>query len=223
MMERIALRSSNQPPREFSKRPSGKLRRTPSKPAAICLLVVLVFSLAPGEFTQLFAQAKPPTEYQIKAAFLFNFAKFVDWPPRAFKDAKDAFEICVFGRDPFGTALEDALLGKTIGDRPVSLGRAAQFQELAGCHVIFVSSSERESTADLAARLKGRAVLLVGESEDFVASGGTIQFTIDDNRVRFTINPDAADRAGLKISSKLLALAKIVRDPSRSVAGSALK
>jgi hypothetical protein len=115
--------------------------------------------------------------------------------------------------------LEDALLGKTIGDRRVSLVRATQFQDLVGCHVVFVSASEREPTADLAGRLKGRPVLLVGESDGFAASGGTIQFTIEDNRVHFVINPDAADRAGLKISSKLLALAKIVRVPSRSAAG----
>ncbi len=89
--------------------------------------------------------------------------------------------------------------------------------------VVFVSSPARESATDLANRLKGRAVLLVGESDGFAASGGTIQFTIEDNRVHFVINPDAADRAGLKISSKLLALAKIVRDSSRSVVGSALR
>jgi hypothetical protein len=171
----------------------------------------------------LMAQTKVATEYQVKAAFLYNFAKFVDWPPAAFKDAKEPLDICIYGHDPFGAALEDALFGKTVGGRRVALGRATKLQDLAGCHIIFVSSSEREPTADLASRLKGRAVLLVGESEDFVASGGTIQFTIEDNRVRFVINPDAADRAGLKISSKLLALATIVRDSNRSVAGSASK
>jgi len=109
------------------------------------------------------------------------------------------------------------------GERRIGLGRAMQFQDLADCHVVFVSSPARESTMDLANRLKGRPVLLVGESEGFAASGGAIQFTIEDNRVHFIINPDAADRAGLKISSKLLALAKIVRDSNRSVAGSALR
>ena len=171
----------------------------------------------------LYAQMKLATEYQVKAAFLYNFAKFIDWPSSAFTDPKQPLDICVYGRDPFGTALEDALLGKTIGERRVSLGRAMQFQDLVGWQVVFVSNSANESAADLANRLKGRAVLLVGESDGFAASGGAIQFTIEDNRVHFVINPDAADRAGLKISSKLLALAKIVRDPNRSVAGSALK
>lgn len=217
------MRNSNQSPHERSERLSRKLRRSHSKAAKICLLVVLASLYALGVFTPLFAQAKPPTEYAIKAAFLFNFAKFIDWPPSAFANAKQTFDICVYGNDPFGTALEDALLGKTIGGHRVSLGRATQFQDLAGCHVVFVSTSARESAADLANRLKGRAVLLVGESDGFATSGGTIQFTIEDNRVHFVINPDAADRAGLKISSKLLALAKIVHDPNRSVAGSALK
>ena len=187
------------------------------------LVFIILISHPMAGSPALHAQTKAPTEYQVKAAFLYNFAKFVDWPPSAFTDPKQPLDICVYGRDPFGSALEDALLGKTIGERRVGLGRAMQFQELAGCHVVFVSSSAHESAADLANRLKGRPVLLVGESDGFAASGGTVQFTIEDNRVHFIINPDAADRAGLKISSKLLALAKIVRDPNRSVAGSALK
>jgi hypothetical protein len=183
----------------------------------------ILFSCVISRPTDLTAQTKPATEYQVKAAFLYNFAKFVDWPPSAFANAKQTFDICVYGHDPFGSALQDALLGKSIGDRHISLGHAAQFQDLEGCHVVFVSVPEREPIADLANRLKGRAVLLVGESDSFAVSGGAIKFTIEDNRVHFVINPDAADRAGLKISSKLLALAKIVRDPNRSVAGSALR
>ena len=193
----------------------------PAMRLGFALAFIILISIV--DLSGLIAQTKAATEYQVKAAFLYNFAKFVDWPPSAFSDAKQPLDICVYGRDPFGTALEDALLGKTIGERRVGLGRAMQFQDLAGCHVVFVSASAHESAAELANRLKGRAVLLVGESEGFAASGGAIQFTIEDNRVHFVINPDAADRAGLKISSKLLALAKIVRDSNRSVAGSALR
>jgi len=189
----------------------------------LALIGAVLFLFVISKPTDLIAQTKSATEYQVKAAFLYNFAKFVDWPPSAFPDPKQTFDICVYGHDPFGSALEEALLGKSIGDRRISLGHAAQFQDLVGCHVIFVSAAEHEPIASLASRLKGRAVLLVGESDGFVASGGAIQFTIEDDRVHFMINPDAADRAGLKISSKLLALAKIVRDPSRSVAGSAIR
>lgn len=191
--------------------------------ADFALMCTILFLCLISNSIALTAQTKSANEYQVKAAFLYNFAKFVDWPPSAFSDAKQPLDVCVYGRDPFGNALEDALLGKAIGERRIGLGRAMQFQDLAGCHVVFVSSPARESTMDLANRLKGRPVLLVGESEGFAASGGAIQFTIEDNRVHFIINPDAADRAGLKISSKLLALAKIVHDPTRSVAGSALK
>jgi YfiR/HmsC-like len=187
------------------------------------LVFSMVISLSIVNSAALIAQTKTANEYRVKAAFLYNFAKFVDWPPSAFTSGKQALTICVYGRDPFGSVLDDALLGKPVGNRRVDIVRTMQFQDLVGCHVVFVGTPEREPTAELAARLKGRAVLLVGESEDFVASGGTIQFTIADNRVRFVVNPDAADRAGLKISSKLLALATIVRDSNRSVAGSALK
>lgn len=197
----------------------------PSVPAmrhGLALAFIILISIV--DSSGLIAQTKVATEYQVKAAFLYNFAKFVEWPPSAFSDAKQPLDICVYGRDPFGSALEDALLGKTIGERRVGLGRATQFQDLAGCQVVFLGAPARESAAELANRLKGRAVLLVGESDGFAASGGTIQFTIEDNRVHFVINPDAADRAGLKISSKLLALAKIVRDSNRSVAaGSPLR
>jgi YfiR/HmsC-like len=209
-------------PNSIARYRSSTQRVCPRLTNLVLACVIFVWCMI-SDSQSLYAQMKSATEYQVKAAFLYNFAKFVDWPPSAFSDAKQPLDICVYGHDPFGTALEDALLGKTIGERRVSLGRPTQFQDLVGCHVVFVSASAHESPADLANRLKGRPVLLVGESEGFAASGGVIQFTIEDNRVHFVINPDAADRAGLKISSKLLALAKIVHDPNRSVAGSALR
>ena len=171
----------------------------------------------------LFANTNSAGEYEVKAAFLFGFAEFVAWPAKTFSDPKQPLTVCVYGRDPFGQILDDALLGRSIGDRRVSVGRANQFQDLAGCQVIFVSRSERERARELANRLADHAVLLVGESEGFATSGGTIEFTLEDNRVHFVINPDAAERAGLKLSSKLLALAKIVHDPNKPAEGSALK
>ena len=162
------------------------------------------------------AQSKVATEYEIKAAFLYNFAKFVEWPLSAFSDSRQPMSICVFGRDPFGRALEDALLGKTIGDHPVLLGHAKQPADLAGCHIVFVGAADSTRLPDLLTHLRGRAVLVVGESEGFASAGGTIQFVLDQNRVRFAINPDAAERAGLRISSKLLALAMIVHDAARN-------
>jgi hypothetical protein len=195
--------------------------------AARCLkfvpVLAIVFSCVPAGSSNLFAQMQSTREYEIKAGFLYNFAKFVEWPAIAFSDPKQPVCVCIYGRDPFGHSLEGALLGKSIGSRPVILGHALQFEDLSGCQIVFVGGSEHTPVTDLAGRLRGRAVLLVGESEGFAASGGAIQFTIEDSRVRFIINPDAADRAGLKISSKLLALARIVHDSERSTSGSALK
>jgi hypothetical protein len=215
-MELTELGYSNPMPRECSKRSSGMLRRNLMHRAAISMLAALAFFFAPAWSTALFAQARPPTEYKIKAAFLFNFAKFVEWPPGAFSDLKQPISICVFGRDPFGHALEDAMLGKAIGDHPVLLGHAKQIVDLVGCHIVFVSAADSSRLPELLAHLRGRGVLVVGESEGFAGAGGTIQFVLDQNRVRFAINPDAAERAGLKISSKLLALAVIVHDAARN-------
>jgi len=197
-------------------------RKTVCKKNVFLLRVFLAVSFL-AVVASLKSQTRATPGYQEKAAFLYNFARFINWPSTAFSSPRQTFDICVYGRDPFGAALEEKLLGKSVGDRRVALGRALQFQDLVGCHIIFVSYSEREPPADLVRRLKGRAVLLVGETEGFAASGGTIQFTIEAHRVRFLINPDAANRAGLKISSKLLSLAKIVRDGDTSLSGRALR
>lgn len=179
------------------------------------VLALLLSAVLTGA-TALLAQSKVATEYEIKAAFLYNFAKFVEWPPGAFSDPRQPLEICVFGQDPFGHALGDVLFGKTIGEHPVSLGYAKQAPDLAGCQIIFLTTTETSRLPEVLGSPHIRNVLIVGESEGFAAAGGTIQFVLDQNRVRFVINPDAADRAGLKISSKLLALAIIVHDAKRS-------
>ena len=212
MADRTELGWPNLSPCEGGQRLLGKLSSMSTNPAAIWMLVVLTSSFTLVCATSTFAQSKGPTEYEIKAAFLYNFAKFVEWPPSAFSDPRQSLVVCVFGRDPFGHALEDALSGKSIGNRPVTLGRARQLADLAGCHVVFVSAAESPRLMEITNGLHGHSVLLVGETEGFASAGGTIQFVLDQNRVRFAINPDAANRAGLKISSRLLALATIVRD-----------
>jgi len=157
-----------------------------------------------------------PTEYQVKAAFLFNFAKFVDWPESSFATPQSPFSLCVLGVDPFGRALDDALAGKAIANRPVLVSRLKEPASARQCQIAFISSSEKVRWPAIFGALRGANVLLVGEADGFAASGGTIQFTLEENRVRFSINTDAAERAHLQISSKLLALAKIVRDaPNR--------
>jgi hypothetical protein len=133
-----------------------------------------------------------------------------EWPQGAFATAQSPFAICIFGKDPFGNSLDEALASKTIADRPIVIQRTKDKMELRQCQMVFVSHSEAERVADVVAQLEGTNVLLVGESEGFAESGGMIEFTLEQGRVRFSINPDAAEHANLRLSSKLLALAKIV-------------
>jgi len=147
-------------------------------------------------------------EYPVKAAFLFNFAKFVEWPADAFKGPEDPIVICVLGQNPFGTALEDVVRGKTVANRTFAVRGVANAQQASNCQIVFVSASERKHFRFLLDGLKGRSILTVGEGEDFTASGGIINFKLKDAQVRIEIDPGAAGRAGLRISSKLLSLAE---------------
>jgi hypothetical protein len=175
----------------------------------VMLFAVLV-SL--GNAVPAFPQADVPTEYQLKAAFLFNFAKFVDWPASSFANPQSPFFVCILGVDPFGHVMDDTLQGKTIGSHTVVIQRMRDSAELRHCQMAFISSSERLRLPEIIGSSKGANTLLVGESDGFAAAGGAIQFDLEENRVRFLINPDAAERAGLRVSSKLLSLAKVVRD-----------
>jgi hypothetical protein len=162
------------------------------------------------------AQASAPAEYQLKAAFLFNFAKFIDWPAASFSGPEARFSICILGLDPFGRSMDDLLQGKMIADRRVSVERSKQIADVRHCQMVFVSSSEKSRVKEILEGLKGTNVLVVGETDGFAEAGGAIQFAIEDNHVRFLINTDAADRAGLKVSSSLLSLAHVVHDGGKS-------
>ena len=164
-------------------------------------------------------QGGQPTEYQLKAAFLFNFAKFIEWPEKSFGSPGSPFTVCVIGQDPFGSALEVSLLGKTMGNRAVQIMRfpnPTTLAEARHCQIVFISASEKIHFHEVIESLNSIDALLVGDADGFVASGGTIEFMVEDNHIRFVINPDAAGRSDLKVSSKLLALAKIVHDGSNN-------
>jgi YfiR/HmsC-like len=157
-----------------------------------------------------FAEGGASSEYQIKAAFLYHFAQFVDWPPEAFKDDHSPLTYCTVGEDPFRGALEASLNGKTIGTRPLRVLHFRQAAEVQGCQVLFVGALEQKSVPAALASFKEMPVLTVGESEHFAEDGGIIGFCLEDNKVRFEINVGAAQRAKLRISATLLALAKTV-------------
>ena len=185
------------------------LRGTRRCASGLAALVLAVLASAPS-IPLARAQARPPSEYQVKAAFLFNFAKFIDWRPASFASPQAPFSICLLGKDPFGQVIDDSLQGKSIGEHAVTVQRVKEAAQARHCQIVFAEVSELGSVATILEELRGANVLLVGEADGFAAAGGTIQFTLEENHVRFLINVDAADRAGLKFSSKLLALAKIV-------------
>ena len=151
------------------------------------------------------------SEQEIKAAWLFNFARFVEWPTNSFATQTAPIVVGVVGKDPFGKELEKALVGRTIRGRPVLLKRGLAESDLANCHLLFISPSERRRLRDLPEKLRGAPVLTVGETDEFLDQGGIINFVIKENAVRFEINVRPAQRAGLKLDANLLKVAVSVR------------
>jgi hypothetical protein len=147
-------------------------------------------------------------EYQVKAAFLYNFAKFIDWPTEVFGDSNAPLVIGVVGDDPFGGALDQAINGKSIGGHALTVRRLRWGQDLRSCQILYISSSERKHLSQIIQSLRGASVLTVSDMDQFNQQGGIINFILEASRVRFEINSRGANQAGLRISSKLLALAK---------------
>jgi len=157
------------------------------------------------------AMAEVGREYQVKAAFVFNFAQFVQWPGKAFSSDDAAFVIATVGADPFEGALEKAVAGKTISGHPVIVKHFATSDQIGDCHLLFVPAGEDANLSAVFRRIGERPVLTVGESEAFPRTGGCIRFYIEEGKVRFEINPDAATKANLKISAKLMSLARVFK------------
>ena len=157
------------------------------------------------------AQGRPPDEYQVKAAFLYNFAKFVEWPPEALGGPNEPLAVCVLGEDPFGAALDDVVSGRKVEGRALSIRRISDARQTHGCRILFVSSSERKRVLSVLAGLNEPGVLTVGESDSATAEGMIINFTLEGGKVRFAINAAAAEREKLRVSSRLLSLASSVK------------
>lgn len=167
-------------------------------------VIVLSFSLV---FAIGFKCHAQPTEYQIKAAFIYNFARFVDWPTQAFADATSPMTIGLLGKNVFGDDLQQVINGKAIKGHPLQFKQFNSMPDATNCQVLFISSSEKSHFSRILARLQGTSVLTVSETDGFIEGGGMINLKIVDQKVRFEINNDAAKKAGLTISSKLLSLA----------------
>ncbi len=154
------------------------------------------------------ALAQAALEYEVKAAFLLNFTKFIEWPANAFAAPDSPFTICILGKDPFGRALDQIVEGESIAGRKLMVRRISQDPEPQTCQVVFISNGEKEVRRILSGLMNG--VLTIGEGENFIRAGGMIAFAIENRRVRFDINQTAAESAGLKLSSKLLTVARTV-------------
>jgi hypothetical protein len=154
---------------------------------------------------------EPSREYKVKAAFIYNFARFIEWPPEVFADSEAPFVVAVVGKDPFDGALEQVASGKKIGARRVEIRHFDSIDDIGPCQILFVPITDDDSEARTIRKIENGHVLSIGEGEAFTANGGTLRFFSEDNKIRFEVNTDAADRASLRISSKLLNLARIFK------------
>jgi hypothetical protein len=174
---------------------------------ALSVMLVMLFSCA-SVFSM--AEEHQTTEYRVKLAFLYNFSRFITWPEQASLD-DGKFNLCILGGDPFGELL-DALAGKSVQNNLLEIKRLDNLDQSHICQIIFVSQTGASDIENIMSTLKDLPALTVSDIEGFTAHGGIIQFKLVDNKVRFNININAANHAGLTISSKLLSLATVVRD-----------
>ncbi len=155
-------------------------------------------------------------EYRVKATFLFNFAKFVTWPATVQGAPGAPTVVGVLGQDPFGAVLDQTLVGQNVAGHPFQVRRLTGQDSLTGCHLLFISRSEKDRLATLLSGLRHQPVLTVSETDGFCQQGGLVNFTIVEGKVKIEINPAECEKAGLKVSSKLLSVAKVVPTAARN-------
>jgi hypothetical protein len=171
--------------------------------AAAAVALVFAFGAPP-------MRAGVPSEHQVKAAFLYNFMKFVEWPPGMAGPGRGPIVIGVLGRDPFGPVLDETFGGKSLAGRKFEVRRYTTVEELQVCHMLFISSDEDDGRDRVLKALHGTAVMTVSDGRGFVKSGGIIELLLEDNKIRFDINLSEAKKSGLRISAQLLQLARKV-------------
>jgi len=161
--------------------------------------------------TILLAQQPKPSEYQVKAAYLYNFAKFVKWPAAAAPDKDGSFSICVLGPDPFGGALDSPLAGESLDNKPVVVKRISKPQSTSDCRILFINSAEQSHLKEILTAVDQESILTVSDMPDFSERGGMIQFVLEGGKVRFAVNLTSTERARLTLSSELLKVATAVK------------
>jgi len=156
------------------------------------------------------------SEYQVKATYLYNFGRFVHWPPNATATKGDSFSICVLGQDPFGPTLDSTLAGEMLDGKPLAVKRISTPRDAGECRILFVSSTEEHHLKEILAAVEQAGVLTVSDIPGFSRRGGMIQFVMEGDRVRFEINLATAENSRLVLSSELLKVAAAVRRNARS-------
>jgi hypothetical protein len=170
-------------------------------------VAVSVFLCTP----RMHAQQPKPKEYEVKAAYLYNFGRFVRWPADVVTAQDNSFPICVLGRDPFGPTLDSTLVGETLDGKPVVVRRISRAEDVGDCRIMFISSTEENHLKQILAALDKGLVLTVSDMPDFSRRGGMIQFVLEGSKVRFEINLASAEAARLTVSAELLKVAATVR------------
>ncbi len=170
----------------------------------LSVLLALLCSLA-----LLSAQTPAPREYQIKAAFLFNFTQFVEWPATSFSTDKDPFIIGILGDTPFGSYLEELVSGEKVNGHRIVVQYFRDLEEIKICHILFINLSQTTRLEQVVAGLKGRTILTVSDMAGFLQAGGILRFFTKNNKILIQINPEAGKKANLVISSKLLRLSEL--------------
>ena len=150
-----------------------------------------------------------PGEYKVKAAFLYNFAKYVEWPPEAFPSDHSPIVVTILGSPPLSDAF-DAIRGKSVKSRKLDIRQAGRMEDVGASHILFVCDSERQRTAQIVESVSNKSILTISDMKNFAKSGGMISFITIEGKIRFDINLESARRSGLKISSQLLKLARTV-------------
>ena len=172
--------------------------------------IALCIGLLPSLFRAQFAEAQAVSEYQVKAAYLYSFTKFVEWPAGSFSNSSDPIRLCILNDKPFQTRLNQIAGNRQISGHPVLVTSVRDGKESRGCHELFIGSSQSQDTMQIIDSLRGTSVLTVGESDDFVELGGIINFVVLGDHVQFQVNQKAATQARLHMSSQLLSVAKRV-------------
>ncbi len=188
---------------------SNRYLRVRQRSSAVIVILALL------HISVLQAQQPKVSEYQVKAIYLYNFGRFVQWPPNATAAKGDSFSICVLGQDPFGPSLDSSLAGETLDGKPLAVKRIATPRDAGECRILFISSTEENHLNEILVALDESGILTVSDMPAFSRRGGMIQFVLEGDKVRFEINLTKAETAKLTLSSELLKVATTVRRNAR--------